>query len=143
MTEPEATSDEILDWIEGSLSYHPSFYPYSLDNLCTTGALNNGSWLDILTDIQPRLVGNDFTSINHNSDLNTTAATVEPFISNHQLPPETSKKRKASDETNLNASQAQSKNQNRRSNEADDGDKVAVDHRASVKKAELRASPRV
>ncbi|KAF1002252.1 protein NODULATION SIGNALING PATHWAY 1-like [Apium graveolens] len=142
MTEPERASDQILDWIEGSLSYHPSFYPYSLDNPCTTGALNTDSWLDICQDLDQELDNNDFTCINCNSDLNTTAATstllVEPFVSNHQLPPETSKKRKASNEPNSNASQAHNKNQNPRSNEADDGDKVAVEQRISVKKTGTR-----
>ncbi|KAK1358503.1 Nodulation-signaling pathway 1 protein [Heracleum sosnowskyi] len=142
MTEPEPVSDQILDWIDGTIKNHLSCYPYSLDNSFYTGALDNDSWFDICQDLDQEFGNNNFTSINHNSASNTTAATstllVEPIISNHQSPPETSKKRKSSGEPNPNASRAHNKNQNRRSNEADDGDKVAVDRRASLKRPGIR-----
>ncbi|KAL1814330.1 hypothetical protein DCAR_0518467 [Daucus carota subsp. sativus] len=136
--EPNPTTDHVLDWVEGSLAYHPSFYPYSFDD--NNNALTDDSWLDVCQDLDQILVSNSFTSDNHYTAPITTASTstllVDPIISNHLSvsPPETSKKRKASGEAISDASQSHKKNQTLRSNEAD-GDRVVVDQRVSIKRA--------
>lgn len=144
--EPNASSDHILDWIEGSLSYLPSFFddPYTSADPYNSGDINDDSWLVIGQDLEQQLINNNnnnnnsFASINNSASTTTTATStplIEPVISAHPSPSQTSKKRKASDEpTNPKASQINRKNQNRRVDETDDGDQAVVEQGVQVKK---------
>lgn len=137
--EPNPTSDHILDWIEGSLSYLPSFFddPYSSGDPYNSGDINDDSWLVISQDLDQQLVNNSFTSTNNNSASTTTTATstplTDPIISTHPSPSQTSKKRKATDEPNK-ASQIHRKNQSRQIEEAGGGDQAVVEQGVPVKK---------
>ncbi|KAF8406842.1 hypothetical protein HHK36_005963 [Tetracentron sinense] len=83
--EPESdsnpTSDHVLDWLEDSVSFLPSF----LDDPYNGGDVNGYQWWDQEQD----LINNTTTS------LNSTTATTPPTITDHPLASDSSKKRKS------------------------------------------------
>ncbi|GFY97201.1 GRAS family transcription factor [Actinidia rufa] len=101
-SEPNTSSDHILDWLdslEGSIPFLPPF----LDDPYNSGQINGDHWWVENQDLDPELISSP---------------------SNNLQPSDSSKKRKGSDNPAPKPSQSHRKNQNRRNNEADDGDGV-------------------
>lgn len=132
MTIDEPESDPISEWLAGPLSYIPSFLDesYSLDDFY------EDSWWAPSENINQEIHLNN----NNNNSLTsfapsfaiTTASTIplEPIISSHLPPLDSSKKRKGNDsDYNPKASR---KNQNRRIN---DGEAIVVQSVPSRKSA--------
>ncbi|CAK9179882.1 unnamed protein product [Ilex paraguariensis] len=130
--EPNPTSDHILDWLEGSLLYLPSF----LDDPYNSGDINGDSWWAQGQDLDQELINNSSISFNSNSPITTAPSTppANSIISNHPPLYDSSKKRKISDDLVPKASQNLRKNQNRRDNDAEDVDAV-VEQGMAVKKS--------
>ncbi|KAM7471863.1 hypothetical protein LguiA_010046 [Lonicera macranthoides] len=131
--EPNSTSDHILDWLEGSLSYLPSF----LDDPYSSGDINTDSWW-----VQDQeLINNSCTSFNTNSTDTTPTSTIttDPITFSNPPPSDSSKKRKADNDSTPKASQNCRKNQNRRINEANHGD-AAVEQGVQQVKRTKRAT---
>ncbi|KAK6914693.1 Transcription factor GRAS [Dillenia turbinata] len=111
--EPNPTTDHILDWLESSVTFLPSF----LDDLYnTSGDFNGYSWWEMGRDLDQNLISNSSNSLNSSTTTITTESTTpttplveaEGFrrlyletVSNHHL---------------------QKKNQNRKINEAEEKD---------------------
>ncbi|KAK3030926.1 hypothetical protein RJ639_036664 [Escallonia herrerae] len=124
--EPNPTSEHILDWLEGSISYLPSFFddPYSSNDI------SGDSWWIHDQDLDQELINNHSSNASFNTASTTTTSTTsttpnEPIISNHLPPFDSPKKRKATHDPIPKASQTCRKNQNRQVNEGDDKDAVA------------------
>ncbi|XP_060172929.1 protein NODULATION SIGNALING PATHWAY 1-like [Lycium barbarum] len=142
--EPYPTSDPISEWLAGPLSYIQSFLdePHSLDDFFEPYNLDDffeDSWWAPSKNINQEIhVNND----NNNNSLTpfdtsffvTTASTIplEPIISSHLPPLESSKKRKGND-SDYNPKVSR-KNQNGQVKNADDGE-VIVDKRVQPKKS--------
>ncbi|KAG5572964.1 hypothetical protein H5410_062730 [Solanum commersonii] len=123
----EPTSDPISEWLDSPLSYFPSLLDesYSIDDLLdesySLDDIYEDSWWAPSENI------NQETHINNNNNFTcfdtsfpvTAASTVslEPVISSHPSPLDSSKKRKGND-SGYNP-KASRKNQNRRINDAD------------------------
>ncbi|XP_018835063.2 protein NODULATION SIGNALING PATHWAY 1 [Juglans regia] len=127
--EPNPTPDHILDWIEDSVSFFPSFLndPYNSDDI------NGYQWWDESQDL---IDSSTVTSLNTTA-TDTSTAPINPTIFNQPSPPDSSKKRKASDHPLPKPSQNHQnprKNQSRRTRHADDGD-AAVEEVVVVKKS--------
>ncbi|XP_057503850.1 protein NODULATION SIGNALING PATHWAY 1 [Actinidia eriantha] len=125
-SEPNTSSDHILDWLdslEGSIPFLPPF----LDDPYNSGQINGDHWWVENQDLDPELVHPSSTSFNNSTSTITTATSTTPpdlIPSNNLQPSDSSKKRKGSDNPAPKSSQSHRKNQNRRNNEADDGDGV-------------------
>ncbi|PSS18103.1 Nodulation-signaling pathway 1 protein [Actinidia chinensis var. chinensis] len=125
-SEPNTSSDHILDWLdslEGSIPFLPPF----LDDPYNSGQINGDHWWVENQDLDPELVHPSSTYFNNSTSTITTATSTTPpdlIPSNNLQPSDPSKKRKGSDNPAPKPSQSHRKNQNRRNNEADDGDGV-------------------
>lgn len=94
--EPNHTSDHILDWLEDSVSFLPSF----LDDPYTSAEINGYQWWDESQDIGNHdLINTTVASLDRPPATATVTGTTpaNPTISNHHPPPNSSKKRKVSD----------------------------------------------
>jgi hypothetical protein len=128
--EPNPTSDHILDWLEGSVSFFPSF----LDDPYNNGYIqeyplwdqnqdiNNQYQIDVNTNSP-----NGTNSTNNIVAASTTTSTtsLEPNSSNNITFSDLPKKRNAEDESGLKKQSQNQKNKrikSRRTNEADNGD---------------------
>lgn len=143
--ETDPTSDPISEWLDGPLSYFPSLLDesYSLDDLLdqsySLDDFYEESWWapreNINQEIQINNNNNNSLTCFDNSFAVTTASTIplEPVISSHLLPLELSKKRKGND-SGYNP-KASRKNQNRRINDADDGEAIVVQRGPTRKSA--------
>ncbi|XAR49889.1 hypothetical protein NMG60_11004063 [Bertholletia excelsa] len=118
-SEQNSGSDHVLDWLEGSVSFLPSFLgdPYSSE------VLNGDPWWVPGQDLDQDFVN---TSPRFNSGSKvatpTSAAPPDPVLPDIPQASDLSKKRKAADEQVVVQKAPQRKNQGRRINEADDGD---------------------
>ncbi|KAL2551149.1 Scarecrow-like protein 29 [Forsythia ovata] len=115
--EPNPTADHILEWLEGSLSYFPSFFddPYDARDFSAD------SWWVQTQCLDQEPINNSPASITTTA---TNAATTKPsdsIVSNQLLPPDLPKKRKLPDDLNPKISQSSRKNQNPQIDEADVG----------------------
>lgn len=125
--EHEPTFDPISEWLDAPLSYFPSLLDesYSLDDLL------EDSWWAPSENMNQEIHNNNS---NNNNSLRcfdtsfavTSASTVslEPIISSH-LPPLVSPKKRKGNDSGYNP-KASRKNQNRRINDADDGEAIVV-----------------
>ncbi|OIT31194.1 PREDICTED: nodulation-signaling pathway 1 protein-like [Nicotiana attenuata] len=132
--EPNPTSDPISEWLDGTLSYIPSFLNelYSPDDFYGDSWWVPGESIDQEQQINNNN-NNNLTAFNTRFDI-TTASTIplEPIISSQPTPLVSSKKRKGNDsDYNPKASR---NNQNRRIKDADDGEAI-VDQRVPTKKS--------
>ncbi|XP_061342902.1 protein NODULATION SIGNALING PATHWAY 1 [Gastrolobium bilobum] len=133
--EPNPTSDHILDWIEGSVSFFPSF----LDNPYDSSDIHDYQLWDQGQDIslyQTDANTDSSKAINNNNNNNTIAAAaaasttsttpLEPYDSNTPTLSDLPKKRNAADEPSLKPSQnhKHKRIKSRPMNEADNGDAV-------------------
>ncbi|XP_034696061.1 protein NODULATION SIGNALING PATHWAY 1 [Vitis riparia] len=129
--EPNPTSDHILDWLEDSVSFLPSF----LDDPYGSGDISSYQWWD-----QGQELDQDFTSYTDNS-INCNSAAVagavtpsDPASVDHLQLSDSSKKRKSPDDPAPRvAPNHQRKNQGRRASETGDGD--AVEEAVAAKKS--------
>lgn len=132
--EPNPTSDHIMDWLEDSVSFLPSF----LDDPYNSGEINGYQWWDESQDIAQDLINIRETSLNSPSAAATISTTTKPpnaAISNNLPLPSLTKKRKSVEEPIPKPSQNnQKKNHGRRVNQAKDGD-AAVEEAVPVKKS--------
>ncbi|KAK6911866.1 Transcription factor GRAS [Dillenia turbinata] len=125
--EPNPATDHILDWLESSVTFLPSFLddPYN-----TSGDFNGYSWWEMGQDLDQNLISNCSNSLNSTTTTITTESTTPttPFVSNQ--PPQQSdpnKKRKTLDTFASKPSQnhyLQKKTQNRKINEDEVSDVV-------------------
>ncbi|CAJ2663402.1 unnamed protein product [Trifolium pratense] len=132
--EPNPTSDHILDWLEGSVSFFPSF----LDDPYNNGYIQEYPLWDQNQDIhnQYQLDVNTNSPNGTNSTNNIVAAStttttsttsLEPISSNNIPFSDLPKKRHAEDEPGLKKQSQNQKNKrikSRPTNEADNGDAV-------------------
>ncbi|KAF3452039.1 hypothetical protein FNV43_RR08135 [Rhamnella rubrinervis] len=136
--DPNPTSDHILDWLEDSVSFLPSFF----DDPYTSGEIDSYQWWDESQDIghQDLINNTRVASLNNPPTIVTVTGTTpaNPTISNHLPPRNSSKKRKVSDYPIPKTSQNhhnQRKNQGRRMNQqSEDGD-AAGEEPVGVKKS--------
>ncbi|KAK6268256.1 hypothetical protein QUC31_012416 [Theobroma cacao] len=125
--EPNPTPDHILDWLEDSVSFLPSF----LDDPYSTGEINSYQWWDQDQDIGQDLINIGATAIDSPitaaaAVANTTNGSLiqsDSSFPNPGLPPNSSKKRKPSDDQVPRAAQnrQQKKNQSSKINENEKG----------------------
>ncbi|XP_021294785.1 nodulation-signaling pathway 1 protein [Herrania umbratica] len=125
--EPNPTPDHILDWLEDSISFLPSF----LDDPYNSGEINSYQWWDQDQDIGQDLINIGATAIDSPTTAagavaNTTNSSLIQYDSsfpNPGLPPNSSKKRKPSDDQVPRAAQnrQQKKNQSSKINENEKG----------------------
>ncbi|KAL5755569.1 hypothetical protein ACOSQ2_020315 [Xanthoceras sorbifolium] len=137
--EPNSSSDHLLDWLEDSVSFFPSF----LDDPYNGGNLNGYQWWDQGPDIgQDQYVTGvgAISSLNNiNTTISTSTSSVKPVehscvTSHHPLTSsESSKKRRNTDNDNPVPRSSQSthhhhqrKNQGRRIQETEDGGEEEV-----------------
>ncbi|KAA8541635.1 hypothetical protein F0562_022787 [Nyssa sinensis] len=108
--------------LRGSISLVPSF----LDDPYNSGDISDYSWWVQGQYFDIEQVNNTSPSFNSTSTITTatSASPSDPVVSNHPPPPDSSKKRKVSVDPVPKASQNYRKNQNRRMNDADDGEAV-------------------
>lgn len=92
--EPNSTSDHILDWLEDSVTFFPTF----LDDPYHSNDINGLQWWDETHD----LIHSNTTSTSLNNltsiALPTTTRPPDPTNLNQQSPSDSSKKRKVSDD---------------------------------------------
>ncbi|GMQ08162.1 hypothetical protein CsSME_00052015 [Camellia sinensis var. sinensis] len=121
-SDPISSSDHILDWLEGSISFLPSF----LEDPYNSGDLNGDQWwVQGCQDLGQEFLNTSSTSFNSASTITTATSTTltGPVVTND------------SDDPVPKAPQNQRKSQNRRVNKAtDDGDAV-VEQGVTVKKS--------
>ncbi|CAL5439443.1 unnamed protein product [Camellia sinensis] len=133
-SDPISSSDHILDWLEGSISFLPSF----LEDPYNSGDLNGDQWwVQGCQDLGQEFLNTSSTSFNSASTITTATSTTltGPIVTNDVPPSDSCKKRKVSDDPVPKAPQNQRKSQNRRVNKAtDDGDAV-VEQGVTVKKS--------
>ncbi|KAL3528588.1 hypothetical protein ACH5RR_007910 [Cinchona calisaya] len=113
----------ILDWLEGSLPFLPSIF----DDPYASGDFNSESWWPPQDPaLDQEQINNSSTSFNSNSTVTTATSTTltEPVLLDHPQPSDSSKKRKAYDDPTPKTSQISRKSQNRRTNEADEGETI-------------------
>ncbi|VVA20749.1 PREDICTED: SHORT-ROOT [Prunus dulcis] len=95
--EPNSTSDHILDWLEDSVTFFPTF----LDDPYHSNDINGLQWWDESHD----LIHSNTTSTSLNNPtsiaLPTTTRPPNPTNLNHQSPSDSSKKRKVSDDQHI------------------------------------------
>lgn len=95
--EPNSTSDHILDWLEDSVTFFPTF----LDNPYHSNDINGLQWWDESHD----LIHSNTTSTSLNNPISialpTTTRPQNPTNLNHQSPSDSSKKRKVSDDQHI------------------------------------------
>ncbi|KAF7814048.1 nodulation-signaling pathway 1 protein [Senna tora] len=135
--EPNPASDHILDWLEGSVSFFPSFLddPYNTDGIEDYQLWGQGQDIGYQVEVGP-------ASPNAISPSKTP---TEPYSSNNPSPPNSDlpKKRNASDALSLKSSQNhKSKKSKSRPvavtvtvSESDNGDAVVVEGSKTVKKS--------
>ncbi|XWS16164.1 hypothetical protein CRYUN_Cryun34aG0061700 [Craigia yunnanensis] len=121
------TPDHILDWLEDSVSFLPSF----LDDPYNSGNINSYQWWDQNQDIDQDLINIGATATSVNSPTiaaaeNTTNSSLIQSISiipNPPLPSNSSKRKKPSDDLVPTTSQnhQHKRNQIRKTNENEDG----------------------
>lgn len=134
--EPNPTSDHIMDWLEDSVSFLPSF----LDDPYNSGEINGYHWWNDSQDIAQDLINIGDTSPLNSPSVTATLTSTKPptpTISNNLPLAGVSKKRKSADESIPKPSQnntTQRRNQGRRTNQAKDGD-AAVGEVVPVKKS--------
>lgn len=136
--EPNPASDHIMDWLEESVSFLPSF----LDDPYHSGDINGYQWWDESQDIGQDMINTIDTSLNSPSGNPATATTmttnpVNPTISNYQTIPNSSKKRKSADDPIPKTSQNhhnQRRNHGRRINQAEDGE-AAIEEVVAIRKS--------
>ncbi|XVF27071.1 hypothetical protein REPUB_Repub14bG0074800 [Reevesia pubescens] len=129
--EPNPCPDYILDWLEDSVSFLPSF----LDDPYNSGDINSYQWWDQNQDIgeiNSYLIDKDATATSINSPIITAAAAntanngliqSNSTIPNPPLPSNSSNRRKHSDDLVPRTSEnhQQKKNQSSKINENEDG----------------------
>ncbi|XVF25217.1 hypothetical protein REPUB_Repub13aG0194100 [Reevesia pubescens] len=126
--EPNPTPDHILDWLEDSVSFLPSFF----DDPYNSGDVNSCQWWDQNQDIGQDLIniGDTATSINSPAIAAASANTTHngliqsnSIIPNPPLPSNSSKRRKLCDDLVPRKSQnhQHKKNQSSKINENEDG----------------------
>ncbi|KAL5822371.1 hypothetical protein ACOSQ4_020271 [Xanthoceras sorbifolium] len=137
--EPNSSSDHLLDWLEDSVSFFPSF----LDDPYNGGNLNGYQWWDQGPDIGQDQYVTGVGAISSLNNINTTISTsttsvktVEHSCVTSHHPPtssESSKKRRNTDNDNPVPRSSQSthhhhqrKNQGRRIQETEDGGEEEV-----------------
>lgn len=88
--QPNPTSEQILDWLEDSVSFFPSF----LDEPYHSNEINGYQWWDETQD----LIHANTNSLNNNNNNNNIAVAINSVNSNNQQSPsDSSKKRKSPD----------------------------------------------
>ncbi|XP_022721589.1 nodulation-signaling pathway 1 protein-like [Durio zibethinus] len=128
--EPNPTPDHILDWLEDSVSFLPSF----LDDPYNSGHINSYQWWDQNEDIGQDLIniGATATSVNSpaivaaENTINSGLVESNSTISNPPLPSNSCKRRKPYDDLVPRTSQTQQhkRNQSSKINENEDGKAV-------------------
>ncbi|CAK7356524.1 unnamed protein product [Dovyalis caffra] len=137
-SEPNHASDHILDWLEDSVSFLPSF----LDDPYNTADINPYQWWDQAEEIYQDLV-NTNTSLSSSTttttNINTTSlvSPINPIVSNHPQPSTTNKKRKDPEDPVSKTSQNhhQRKNPNHRMNKEERDGEAVVEGVVAVKKS--------
>ncbi|EEF40995.1 Nodulation signaling pathway 1 protein, putative [Ricinus communis] len=135
--EPNHISDHILDWLEDSVSFLPSF----LDDPYNSGGISNYQWWNQTEGICQDPI-NSNTSLSSSSTITANTNTTSPLATNdhtidHQPPSNSTSKREAPDDPVPKASQNhhQRKKQNTRiSNEGDQGVEVMIGKRSNGNK---------
>ncbi|PON35681.1 GRAS transcription factor [Parasponia andersonii] len=135
--EPNPTSDHIMDWLEDSVSFLPSF----LDDPYHSGEINGYQWWDENQDLGHDLIHTLDTSLNSPSAdaaaTTVTANPANPTLSNHLPLPNLAKKRKSADDPIPKTSQNHHnhrRNHGRRINQAEDGN-AAVEEVVAIRKS--------
>ncbi|KAF2300961.1 hypothetical protein GH714_018620 [Hevea brasiliensis] len=130
--EPNHISDHILDWLEDSASFLPSF----LDDPYNASDINSYQWWNQTEEIcQDPINTNTSLSSSTNTTLNADSISLigasDPTTSSHQQPSNLSRKREATDdpvpETSQNHHHQRKKQNHRISNEDQDGEQAAVE----------------
>ncbi|XP_022857875.1 nodulation-signaling pathway 1 protein [Olea europaea var. sylvestris] len=118
--EPNPAADHILEWLEGSLSYFPSF----LDDPYDATDFSADSWWVQTQCLDQEPISQSPASFNNSiATTATTTINTKPMdssvVSNQPMPPDLPKKRKLPDDLSPMISQSSRKNQNPRIDEAD------------------------
>ncbi|KAG6735811.1 hypothetical protein POTOM_061525 [Populus tomentosa] len=131
-SEPSHTSDHVLDWLEDSVSYVPSFF----DDLYNTADTDPYQWWDQAEEIYQELVNTDASlsssiTTSTTTNINTTSLVppITPTLSNHPQSTTSNKKRKDPEEpvTKTSQNHHQRKNPNNWINKKQqDGEAVVV-----------------
>ncbi|XP_008228195.1 PREDICTED: nodulation-signaling pathway 1 protein [Prunus mume] len=123
--EPNSTSDHILDWLEDSVTFFPTF----LDDPYHSNDINGLQWWDESHD----LIHSNTTSTSLNNltsiALPTTTRPPNPTNLNQQSPSDSSKKQKVSDDQHIDQ-----KNHVRPISQAGQGDQLVEDIVVPVKR---------
>ncbi|CAB4302819.1 unnamed protein product [Prunus armeniaca] len=123
--EPNSTSDHILDWLEDSVTFFPTF----LDDPYHSNDINGLQWWDESHD----LIHSNTTSTSLNNltsiALPTTTRPPNPTNLNQQSPSDSSKKRKVSDDQHIDQ-----KNHVRPISQAGQGDQLVEEVVVPVKR---------
>ncbi|XP_062097183.1 protein NODULATION SIGNALING PATHWAY 1 [Humulus lupulus] len=131
---PSHTSDQIMDWLEDSVSFLPSF----LDDPYHSAEINGYPWWVESQDIGHDLIHTINTSV-YSPSATAIATTTSPpnsTISNHLLLPNSSRKRKSVDGPIPETSQYHHnprRNHGRQTNQAEDGN-AAVEEVVAIRK---------
>lgn len=118
--EPNPTSDHLIDWLEGSVSYLPSFF----DDPYNSTDIDAYRWWDESEDINQNMIN---TSNPNVTPIINTIEPASPTTTNPLPPPISSKKRRVSDDTITKTSQNRRKIQGRKTNQSEDGDASVED----------------
>ncbi|KAL5579559.1 hypothetical protein UlMin_012001 [Ulmus minor] len=121
---PNPTSEHILDWLEDSVSFLPSFF----DDPYNSGEINAYQWWDESQAIDQDLINTGVASPNSPSEKAPAACTkpANPTSSNHLPESNSSKKRKSTDN--------QRKCHGGRVNQAEQDGDAAVEEVVAIKK---------
>lgn len=138
--EPNPTADHILDWLEESVSFLPSF----LDDPYNANGIDDYQWWNQGQDMAPeQLIGNTGASSaaatvnNTEATANVSTISVRPtdsVVPGPPAPADSSKKRRNTDDPPTRSSQShhQRKNQGRRITETEEGNEEGVIVKRSV-----------
>lgn len=129
--EPNPTADHLLDWLEDSVSFLPSF----LDDPYNANEIDAYQWWNQGQDLaQEHLINTAATPLNNtNSTVNISTTTslipaADSTAPSHPTPPDSTRKRRNTDDSIQRSSQnhQQRRNQGRRIGETDEGNEEGV-----------------
>lgn len=117
-SDPNSSSDDILDWLQGSTSFLPSF----LDDPYHFGEINCGNWWIQNQEFDQDVLNTRSTSLNSSSTSATSTKPANPIVPSSPHTSNSSKKRKPLDDhPTAKPLPNPRKNQNRRSDDAEEG----------------------